>query len=100
MYTYKYQVSNCIYMHKILFLRGIFIELNRAVYLIISLHTSIKPQHFVRNKIFSSVLKRRVLLAVLKTYAILEDWSVLICVYIPRPRPNNYYGGDYSIYIK
>ena len=39
MYTYKYQVSNCIYMHKILFLHGIFIELNRAEYPIISLHT-------------------------------------------------------------
>ena len=76
-------------MHKILFLRGILIELNRAVYLIISLHTSIKRQHFVRNKIFSSVLI---------TYAILDDWSVLnnMCV----PRPNNYYGGDYSFYIK
>ena len=81
-------------MHKILFLCGIFMELNRVEYLIISLHTSIKRQHFVRNKIFSSVLKRRVL----KTYAILEDWSVLnnMCV----PRPNNYYGGDYSFYIK
>ena len=85
-------------MHKILFLCGIFMELNRVEYLIISLHTSIKRQHFVRNKIFSSVLKRRVLLAVLKTYVILGDWSVVnnMCV----PRPNNYYGGDYSFYIK
>ena len=98
MYTYKYQVSNYIYMHKILFLRGIFIELNRAEYLIISLHTIIKRQHFVRNKIFSSVLKRRVLLS----WKRMPFWMIGRFLYYNMcvPRPNNYHRGDYSFYIK
>ena len=85
-------------MHKILFLCGIFIELNRAEYLIISLHTSIKRQHFVRNKIFSSVLKRRVLLSLKR----MPYWMIGRFLYYNMcvPRPNNYYGGDYSFYIK
>ena len=40
----------CAYVIKILFLCSIFMEINRIVYLKISLHTRIKQQHFVRNK--------------------------------------------------
>ena len=85
-------------MHKILFLRGIFMELNRAEYLIISLHTSIKRQHFVRNNIFSSVLIRRVLLSLKR----MPYWMIGRFLYYNMcvPRPNNYYKGDYSFYIK